>query len=74
VLEMLSLYLSESEGAHFWLAILTDLQNRSVKDILINSVDGLTGIPEAINTIFPETEVHRAQRSKSLHGRFKARV
>ena len=55
--EVLGLYLSESEGANFWLGVLTDLQNRGVEDILIASVDGLTGFPEAINTIFPKTEV-----------------
>ncbi len=55
--EVLGLYLSESEGATFWLSVLTDLQNRGVKDILIASVDGLTGFPEAIETIFPKTEV-----------------
>lgn len=55
--EVLGLYLSESEGANFWLSVLTDLQNRGVKDILIASVDGLTGFPEAIATIFPKTEV-----------------
>jgi len=55
--EVLGLYLSESEGANFWLAVLTDLQNRGVQDILIASVDGLTGFPEAIRTIFPNTEV-----------------
>lgn len=55
--EVLGLYLSESEGANFWLSVLTDLQNRGVKDILIASVDGLTGFPEAIETIFPGTEV-----------------
>ena len=55
--EVLGLYLSESEGAAFWLSVLTDLQNRGVKDILIASVDGLTGFPEAIETIFPKTEV-----------------
>jgi len=55
--EVLGLYLSESEGANFWLGVLTDLQNRGVADILIASVDGLTGFPEAIQTIFPQTEV-----------------
>ena len=55
--EVLGLYLSESEGANFWLSVLTDLSNRGVKDILIASVDGLTGFPDAINAIFPETEV-----------------
>jgi transposase-like protein len=55
--EILGLYLSESEGANFWLQILTDLNNRGVQDILIASVDGLKGFPEAINAIFPKTEI-----------------
>lgn len=55
--EILGLYLSESEGANFWLSVLTDLSNRGVEDVLIASVDGLKGFPEAINSIFPETEV-----------------
>ena len=55
--EILGLYLNESEGAKFWLQVLTDLQNRGVEDILIASVDGLKGFPEAINSIFPNTEV-----------------
>ena len=55
--EILGLYLSESEGANFWLSVLTDLKNRGVDDFLIASVDGLTGFPEAIATIYPNTEV-----------------
>jgi len=55
--EILGLYLNESEGAKFWLQVLTDLQNRGVQDILIASVDGLKGFPEAINSVFPEAEV-----------------
>ena len=55
--EILGLYISESEGSNFWLSVLTDLNNRGVKDILIASVDGLKGFPEAINSIFPKTEV-----------------
>ena len=55
--EILGLYLNESEGAKFWLQVLTDLQNRGVEDILIASVDGLKGFPEAINAVFPDTEV-----------------
>lgn len=55
--EVLGLYLSESEGANFWLSVLSDLQNRGVEDILIACVDGLTGFPEAINSIYPQTEV-----------------
>lgn len=55
--DLLGLYISESEGAKFWLGILTDLQNRGVKDILIASVDNLTGFSQAIQSIFPLTEV-----------------
>lgn len=55
--EVLGLYISEHEGANFWLQVLTDLSNRGVKDILIACVDGLKGFPEAIETIFPNTEV-----------------
>ena len=50
-------YGNESEGAKFWLQVLTDLQNCGVEDILIASVDGLKGFPEAINSVFPGTEV-----------------
>jgi putative transposase len=55
--ELLGLYLSETEGARYWLNVLTDLHNRGVKDILIACVDGLTGFPEAIGSIYPHTEV-----------------
>ena len=54
--EILGLHLSENEGANYWLSVLTDLNNRGVKDILIACVDGLTGFPEAIASIFPHTE------------------
>lgn len=55
--EILGLYVSETEGANFWLQVLTDLQNRGVRDILIASIDGLKGFPEAIASIFPKTEI-----------------
>ena len=55
--DILGLYLSQSEGANFWLSVLTDLNNRGLEDILIASVVGLKGFPEAIKTIFPQTEV-----------------
>ena len=55
--ELLGLYLSDQEGAHHWLSILTDLNNRGVKDILIACVDGLKGFPEAIESIYPNTEI-----------------
>ncbi len=55
--DVMGIYVSESEGANFWLQVLTDLSNRGVKDILIASIDGLKGFSEAIKTIFPSTEV-----------------
>jgi putative transposase len=55
--DVLGIYISEAEGANFWLQVLTDLTNRGVKDILIASIDGLKGFSEAITTIFPKTEV-----------------
>lgn len=55
--ELLGLYCSESEGANYWLSVLTDLHNRGVQDILIACVDGLKGFPEAIEAVFPKTEV-----------------
>lgn len=55
--ELLGMYLSESEGANFWLSVLTDLQNRGVKDVLIACIDNLKGFAEAIVSIFPGTEV-----------------
>ena len=55
--DLLGLYLSESEGANFWLSVLTDLQNRGLEDILIACIDNLTGFSQAIESIFPNTEV-----------------
>jgi len=55
--ELLGLWLSENEGAKFWLNVLTELQNRGVRDILIACVDGLKGFPDAINTAYPETRI-----------------
>jgi putative transposase len=55
--ELLGLWLSETEGAKFWLACLTDLKNRGVADLLIVCVDGLSGFPEAIRVAFPQAKV-----------------
>ena len=55
--ELLGMYVSKSEGANFWLEVLTDLQNRGVKDILICCIDGLKGFPDAIQSVFPESSV-----------------
>ena len=55
--EVLGMYISESEGANFWLAVLTDLQQRGLEDILIACTDNLKGFTQAILSIFPKTEV-----------------
>jgi transposase-like protein len=55
--ELLGLWLAETEGAKFWLSVLTELQNRGLRDIFIAAVDGLTGFPEAINTAYPQTRI-----------------
>ncbi|WP_459819032.1 IS256 family transposase [Galenea microaerophila] len=55
--EYLGLWLSETESSKFWLSVLNDLEARGIKDILVASVDGLTGFPEAINTVFPQADV-----------------
>lgn len=54
---LLGMYVSENEGANFWLSVLTDLQNRGVEDILIACIDNLKGFSEAIQSVFPDTEV-----------------
>ena len=55
--ELLGIWISENEGAKFWLNVLTEIRNRGVEDILIACVDGLTGFPEAIETAYPKTQV-----------------
>lgn len=55
--ELLGMWISENEGAKFWLSVLTDLKNRGVKHLLIACVDGLKGFPDAINATFPDTKV-----------------
>ena len=55
--DLLGLWMSENEGAKFWLNVLTELQNRGVKDILIACVDGLKGFPDAINTAYPDAQI-----------------
>lgn len=55
--DLLGMYVSESEGANFWLQVLTDLNNRGLQDILISCIDNLKGFAEAIKAIFPKCEV-----------------
>ena len=55
--EVLGMYISESEGANFWLQVLSDLHNRGLKDILIACTDNLKGFSEAIQSVYPKVEV-----------------
>src|SRR5438067_2878667 len=55
--EVLGLWVCDNEGAKFWLQVLTEMQNRGVKDIFIACVDGLKGFPEAIEAVYPRTQV-----------------
>ena len=55
--ELLGMYVARSEGANFWLEVLTELRNRGVEDIMIYCVDGLKGLPDAIRYVFPDNAV-----------------
>ncbi len=55
--ELLGIWISQNEGAKFWLSVLTELKNRGVEDILIACIDGLTGFPDAIESVYPKTQV-----------------
>lgn len=57
--EVLGMYVGENESAKFWLSIMNGLKNRGVRDILIACVDGLTGFPQAIEAVFPQTEIQQ---------------
>ena len=56
--DVLGLWIEQTEGAGFWLRVMTELKNRGVEDILVALVDGLVGFPDAITTVFPQTQVH----------------
>lgn len=55
--ELLGMWMSQNEGAKFWLSVLTELKNRGLEDVFICCVDGLTGFPEAIESVYPRTKV-----------------
>ena len=57
--EVLGMWVATTEGAKFWLGVVTELRNRGVEEIFIACVDGLKGLPEAIETVFPHTEVQQ---------------
>lgn len=55
--EILGIWIEQTEGAKFWLRVMTELKNRGVEDVLIAVVDGLKGFPQAINAVFPEAQI-----------------
>ena len=55
--EVLGLWIAENEGAKFWMGVLTELKNRGVQDILIACMDGLSGFPEAVKAVYPQTRI-----------------
>ncbi len=57
--EVLSIQIGENESSKFWLSILNELKNRGVKDIFVLCADGLSGMKEAVNAVFPNTEYQR---------------
>jgi putative transposase len=68
--ELLGIWITQNESSKFWLSVVTELRNRGVKDIFIACVDGLTGFPEAIEAVFPQTQVqlcivHKVRNSLS---------
>lgn len=56
--DVLGLWIEQTEGAKFWLRVMTELRSRGVEDVLIALIDGLTGFPEAIGAVFPQTQIH----------------
>ena len=57
--DVIGMYVGENEGAKFWLSIINGLKNRGIQDILIACVDGLNGFPQAIEAVYPETEIQQ---------------
>jgi putative transposase len=57
--DVLGIWIGENESSKYWLSVINEIKNRGTKDILIASVDGLNGFPEAIKAVFPETEIQR---------------
>ena len=55
--DVLGIWIEQTEGAKFWLRVMSEIKNRGVSDILIAIIDGLKGFPEAINSVFPETQI-----------------
>ena len=66
--EVLGLWIEQNEGAKFWLRVMNELRGRGLRDILIAVVDGLKGFPEAIRSVFPETQVQTCVVHLMRHG------
>jgi putative transposase len=58
--DVLGLWVEQTEGAGFWLRVMTELRSRGVEDVLIALTDGLTGFPDAIHAVFPQTQIHHS--------------
>lgn len=75
--EALGMWLAETESASFWMSIMTELSNRGLEDILIAAVDGLKGFPEAINAVYPDTNIQTCivhmVRNSTKHVSYKDR-
>jgi putative transposase len=65
--EILGLWIEQTEGAKFWLRVMTEIRNRGTHDVLIAVVDGLKGFPEAINAVFPDTLVQTRSNVARTH-------
>jgi transposase-like protein len=55
--ELLGIWVSQNEGAKFWLSVLTELKNRGLENIIVACIDGLTGFPDAIETVYPKAQI-----------------
>jgi transposase-like protein len=63
-------WIAETEGAKFWMGVLTELKNRGVRDILIACMDGLSGFPDAVRAVYPRAGVHSAHGAQFHEVRF----
>jgi len=68
--EVLGLWIAETEGAKFWMGVLTELKNRGVHDILIACMDGLSGFPDAVRAVYPRAGVYSAHGAQFHEVRF----
>lgn len=76
--ELLGLWISQKEGAKFWLGVMTELKKRGVQDIFIAAIDGLTAFPGAVEAVFPQAEIQlcivHMVRNSTKYAPWKANV